>query len=199
MLKSPLGRVGGKAIGTGLSLPLSILILNRRPAMSTIRDVLKSKRSSSVWRVTPETTVYDAVKLMSEKNIGALLVVDAGQVAGIMTERDYSRKIVLMNRTSRETKVSQIMTKEVLYVSPDDSVDGCMALMTERRIRHLPVFEEGVLIGLISIGDIVKSMVSDREFLIEQLTHYITGTSTVDTSSLYGLEKKIPEVRMIGE
>ncbi|HLE65773.1 MAG TPA: CBS domain-containing protein, partial [Burkholderiales bacterium] len=123
----------------------------------------------------PTASVFDAVKFMAEKNIGALLVMQGERIAGIVTERDYARKIILMGRTSKETPVSDIMTSEVMYVRPDQTSDECMALMTENRIRHLPVVDHGKLIGLISIGDLVKDIISEQRFIIDQLEHYIRG------------------------
>ncbi|WP_455382330.1 CBS domain-containing protein [Salinispira pacifica] len=140
-----------------------------------VRGLLQSK-GSEVWSVTPENTVYEALELMAEKNIGAVLVLDSsGQLQGIFSERDYARKIILKGRASRDTRISEIMTKRVFYVEPDQKVDECMALMTAEHIRHVPVLEEGKLIGVISIGDVVKSIISKQEFLIEQLEHYIMG------------------------
>src|SRR5690606_27687213 len=114
--------------------------------------------------------------LMARFNIGALLVMHRGRIVGIVTERDYSRKVVLRDRSSRTTPVRDIMQRQVLYVTPDDAVEGCLVLMTEKRIRHLPVLDDGDLIGLISMGDVVKNVISDQEFVIDQLTHYITGS-----------------------
>lgn len=157
--------------------------------MSTIADVLRSKGSSSVVSIPSEASVYDAVALMAGNNVGSLLVTSKDTIVGILTERDYSRKIVLMNRNSRETKVSQIMNSDVLYVCPEDTTDDCMALMTKFRVRHFPVLSNGELLGLVSIGDIVKVMVSEREFLIEQLTRYITGSPQIDTETLFSPKK----------
>ena len=140
-----------------------------------VRGVLQGK-GNTVWSVAPSTSVYDALKLMAEKNIGAVLVLDeSGNMEGIFSERDYARKIVLMGKTSRDTPVSDIMTKRVFYVEPDQKIDECMALMTKEHIRHVPVLQGGKLMGVISIGDVVKSIISKQEFLIEQLEHYIMG------------------------
>jgi len=143
--------------------------------VKSVAQILKSKPDQIVQTVAPTASVFDAVKFMAEKNIGALLVMQGERIAGIVTERDYARKIILMGRTSKETPVSDIMTSEVMYVRPDQTSDECMALMTENRIRHLPVVDHGKLIGLISIGDLVKDIISEQRFIIDQLEHYIRG------------------------
>jgi CBS domain-containing protein len=143
--------------------------------MKSVAQVLKSKPGQSVESVAPSTSVFDAVKRMAERNIGALLVLEEQKIAGIVTERDYARKIVLMGRSSKETPVRDIMTFPVMYVRPDQTNEECMALMTDNRVRHLPVVDQGKLIGLISIGDLVKDIISEQKFIIEQLEHYITG------------------------
>jgi len=142
--------------------------------MTTVRDILRAK-GNQIWRVSPDTTVFSALELMAEKNVGALVVLDGENLAGIFSERDYARKIILKGKASKETSVEEIMTSDVTTVRPGQSVDECMALMTDKRIRHLPVFEGEKLIGLISIGDVVKAVISEREFIIQQLEHYITG------------------------
>jgi CBS domain-containing protein len=143
--------------------------------MKSVAQVLKSKPRQSVEAVAPSTSVFDAVKLLAEKNIGALLVLDGQRIAGIVTERDYARKIVLLGRSSRETTVGDIMSSPVMYVRPDQTNEECMALMTDNRVRHLPVVDQGRLVGLISIGDLVKDIISEQKFIIEQLEHYIAG------------------------
>jgi CBS domain-containing protein len=143
--------------------------------MKSVAQVLKSKPRQSVEAVAPSTSVFDAVKLLAEKNIGALLVLDGQRIAGIVTERDYARKIVLLGRSSRETTVADIMSSPVMYVRPDQTNEECMALMTDNRVRHLPVVDQGRLVGLISIGDLVKDIISEQKFIIEQLEHYIAG------------------------
>ena len=143
--------------------------------MTSAAQVLKSKPRQTVESVAPSTSVFDAVKLMAEKNIGALLVLEEQKIVGIVTERDYARKIVLMGRSSKETPVRDIMSSPVMYVRPDQTNEECMALMTDNRLRHLPVVDQGKLIGLISIGDLVKDIISEQKFIIEQLEHYITG------------------------
>ena len=142
--------------------------------MYTVRHLLQEK-GNKVWSIAPQASVYDALQLMADKNIGALLVMEKEKVVGIFTERDYARKVVLKGRSSKTTTVGELETVDVLYVSPDDSIENCMALMTEKRLRHLPVVEEGKLIGLVSIGDIVKAVISEREFTIRELERYITG------------------------
>lgn len=143
--------------------------------MSTVADILRSKADSTVHTIAPDATVFEAVQLMAQKNIGALLVTDAGRIVGIVSERDYARKVVLLSRSSRDTPLRDIMTGAVMYVNPQQTSEQCMALMTENRLRHLPVLEDGRLIGLISIGDLVKHIISEQQFVIDQLEHYITG------------------------
>ena len=143
--------------------------------MKTVAQILRSKPDQTVYTITPTASVFDAVKLMAEKSIGALVVVADEQVVGIITERDYARKIVLMARSSKETLVRDIMTSAVMYVRPDQASEECMVLMTENRLRHLPVMEGGKLIGLVPIGDLVKDIISEQKFMIQQLEHYITG------------------------
>jgi CBS domain-containing protein len=143
--------------------------------MTTVAQILKSKPDQTVYTITPAASVFDAVKLMAEKNIGALLVIEGEKIAGLITERDYARKIVLMARSSKETPVRDIMTSQVMYVRSYQTSEECMALMTENRLRHLPVMDKGKLIGLVSIGDLVKDVISEQKFMIEQLEHYIAG------------------------
>lgn len=143
--------------------------------MQTAAQVLKSKPHQTVHTIEPAASVYEAVKLMAEKNVGALLVVEHGKVVGIVSERDYARKVVLLARSSKDTPLRDIMSSPVMYVHPEQTVDQCMALMTENRLRHLPVMDEGRLIGLVSIGDLVKATISEQQFIIEQLEHYISG------------------------
>jgi len=143
--------------------------------MITISHLLQDK-GQAVWSVSPDTTVFDALKLMAEKNVGALLVLDKDKLVGIFSERDYARKVILKGKSSKETPVKEIMSEEVLYVRPNQSIEECMALMTNKRIRHLPVMEGNQLLGIISIGDVVKAVISEQEFVIHQLENYITGT-----------------------
>ena len=143
--------------------------------MKTVAEILKAKGDETVYTVEHTASVFDAVKLMAQKNIGALLVLEQGRIVGMITERDYARKVVLMARSSKDTPLREIMTTSVIYVRPDQSSEECMALMTENRVRHLPVIEDGRLTGLLSIGDLVKSIISEQKFTIEQLQHYISG------------------------
>lgn len=143
--------------------------------MKSIADLLKSKKDQTVYTIGPNESVYSAIRIMAERSVGALLVMEDGKLAGIVTERDYARKIDLMGRSSRETPVHDIMTTAVMYVTPRQTNEECMALMTDNRLRHLPVMENGKLVGLISIGDLVKDVISEQRFIIEQLEHYITG------------------------
>jgi CBS domain-containing protein len=143
--------------------------------MTSVAQILKEKPDRTVYTIGPDASVFDAVKLMAEKNIASLLVLEGEKIVGIITERDYARKIVLMARSSKETRVREVMESQVLYVGPGQASEECMALMTENRVRHLPVMERGKLIGLVSIGDLVKDVISDQKFIIQQLEHYITG------------------------
>jgi CBS domain-containing protein len=142
--------------------------------MKTVRELLRAK-GYDIWSVAPDDSVYDALKLMADKNVGAVLVIEAGNLVGILSERDYARKVILKGKTSKDTPVREIMTEKVVYVRPDQTSDECMALMTNKRVRHLPVVEDDQLIGIISIGDVVKAIMSHQEFMIEQLENYITG------------------------
>jgi CBS domain-containing protein len=144
--------------------------------MTVIAEILKSKSDANVYRVAPTDTVFDAVSLMADKGIGALLVMEGDAIVGIITERDYARKIALMGRTSVETVVSEVMTTSVLCVRSSQTSEQCMQLMTDKRLRHLPVVDDGRLVGMISIGDLVKDIISEQKFIIDQLEHYITGS-----------------------
>jgi CBS domain-containing protein len=143
--------------------------------MKTAADLLKSKLHQTVFTIAPTSSVFEAVQLMADKNIGALVVMEGMRVVGIISERDYARKITLMSRSSRDTPVRDIMTAEVMYVRPEHTTEECMVLMTENRLRHLPVMDGGKLLGLVSIGDLVKDIISEQKFIIEQLEHYISG------------------------
>ncbi len=142
--------------------------------MKTVKQVLDDK-GYQVHSIAPEATVYEALQKMAEEGIGALAVLDAGELAGIVSERDYARKVVLTGRDSRETSVSDIMTKNVVCVSSDIRVDASMSIMTEKCVRHLVVRDDGKINGMISIGDVVKAVIDDQQFTIEQLEHYISG------------------------
>jgi len=143
--------------------------------MKSVAHILKAKADQRVYSIAPGASVLDAVNLMAERNIGALVVMEGEKIVGIITERDYARKIVLMARSSKDTPVRDIMTTSAMYVSPLQTNEECMALMTETRVRHLLVVDSGKLIGLVSIGDLVKDIISEQKFIIEQLEHYITG------------------------
>ena len=150
-------------------------MLFRSGDVMNVNNLLQSKKSQII-SVKPNTSVYDALVLMAEKNIGAVLVTTNDQLVGILSERDYARKIILKGKTSKETKVEEIMTSQVLFVQPEQSVEDCMAIMSDKHIRHLPVLEKGELIGIISIGDVVNAVISEKEFAIKQLENYISGT-----------------------
>jgi len=139
-----------------------------------ISSILHQK-TSALWSVAPQATVFDAIKLMADKNIGALLVMSGGMIAGIFSERDYTRKIALHGKSSKETQVWEIISSNVICVTPDESVEECMRLMTENRVRHLPVVEGASVIGIISIGDLVNWIISTQNAAIEQMEQYITG------------------------
>jgi CBS domain-containing protein len=143
--------------------------------MRSVAQILKSKADPTIYTIGPAASVFEAVKLMAEKNIGALVVIEGERIAGIITERDYARKIVLMARSSKDTLVREIMSPSVMRVRPDQGSVECMGLMTENRVRHLPVVDNDKLIGVVSIGDLVKDIISQQEFVIRQMEHYITG------------------------
>ena|SRR2546425_3609812 len=143
--------------------------------MKSVANILKSKPDPAVYTIAPTASVFEALELMAERSIGALVVTEGEHVVGIITERDYARKVILMARSSKETAVRDIMTSSVMYVRPDHTSEECMVLMTENRLRHLPVMDSGKLVGLVSIGDLVKDIISEQKFMIEQLEHYITG------------------------
>jgi len=140
--------------------------------MTTVAQVLE-KKVGGVLSVTPESSVYDALELMAEREIGAVVVLEGKRLAGILSERDYARKVVLLGKASRDTPVSEIMTSKVVCVFPTNTVDECMALMTDKRIRHLPVLVENAVVGVISIGDVVKETIAEQRFMIAQLEQYI--------------------------
>ena len=152
-----------------------LTILQESKAMTAVADILKSKAEAIVHSIEPTASVFEALQRMAEKRIGALLVMEGEAIVGILTERDYARKIALLGRTSALTLVCDVMTKSVMFVKPAQTSQQCMALMTDNRLRHLPVVDDGKLVGLISIGDLVKDIISEQQFTIEQLEHYITG------------------------
>jgi CBS domain-containing protein len=142
--------------------------------MMTVKDILQTK-GQNVLSITPDATVYEALKIMADKNVGALVVLDGENVAGIISERDYARKVILHGKSSREMRVGEIMTARVYYMRPEQNLQECMAQMTDRHVRHLPILEEGRLVGIISIGDVVKAIIADQESTIKLLENYITG------------------------
>ncbi len=137
-----------------------------------VSQILKTK-GDKVWSIAPQETAYKALELMSEKNLGALLVIDKGKIVGLFTERDYARKVILKGKSSKTTNVSELMTKEVLFVDPETSVEDCMSLMTENFVRHLPVMEKKHLVGMVTQGDVVKQLIADQKFKNEELERYI--------------------------
>jgi CBS domain-containing protein len=142
--------------------------------MKTVRQLLRGK-GPGVLSVSPETPVFEALQVMAEKNVGALLVVEREELVGIFSKRDYARKVILKGKSSKETPVKDIMSSHVLYVRPEQTIEDCMALMTDKHVRHLPVLDQGKLVGVISIGDVVKALIDEQQFIIEQLQNYITG------------------------
>ncbi len=142
--------------------------------MTYVEQLLKTK-GNEIWSIAPQATVYEALQRMSEKDVGALLVLDKGNLVGIFSERDYARKLILKGRFSKDTTVGELMTREVLYIESQSTIEDCMALMTAKRVRHLPVLENERLIGIVTIGDVVKQIISDQEFTIQQLERYIKG------------------------
>jgi CBS domain-containing protein len=141
---------------------------------ATVRQILQSK-GGNIWSVAPQVTVFEALVLMAEKDVGALVVVENGKLVGIFSERDYARKVVLKGRSSKDTQVGELMSSDVLYVHPDQTIDECMALMTNKHFRHLPVLDNDKLIGIITIGDAVKAVIADQEVMIDSLENYIRG------------------------
>lgn len=142
--------------------------------MATVSNILKAK-GNVTYSITPDTMVYEALEIMVEKNVSALVVIKNEKLAGIFTERDYARKVILKGKASKETLIGDIMTEDLVTVTPGSSINDCMQLMTSRFIRHLPVVSEGNLVGIISIGDVVKFIIEEQKFIIENMEHYITG------------------------
>ena len=142
--------------------------------MKTVKDVLQTK-GHDVLSITPDATVYEALKIMADKNVGALVVLNGETVAGLLSERDYARKVILHGKSSKEMQVREIMTAKVYYMRPEQTLQDCMAQMTDKRVRHLPVLEGVRLVGIISIGDVVKEIIADHESTIKLLENYITG------------------------
>ena len=142
---------------------------------ATIREIL-SHKGTQAWSISPEATVFDAIQMMADKNVGALLVTEENRLVGIISERDYTRKVALHGKTSKETRVREIMPDAMVAVTPDDSVEDCMRLMTENRVRHLPVVEGPNVVGIVSIGDLVNWIISTQSAHIEQMEQYISGS-----------------------
>ncbi len=143
--------------------------------MRTVRDILRMK-GHDVWSVDANSTVYNALSLMADKNVGALVVLEEGKLVGIFSERDYARKVILKGKSSLNTPVKEIMTSTVFCVRPDQAIEDCMVLMTDKRIRHLPVLEDDQLVGIVSIGDVVKEIIAEQGITIQQLENYIVGS-----------------------
>ncbi len=139
-----------------------------------VKQILDSK-GRDIWSVNPENSVFEVIKIMAEKGVGALLVMEDDELVGIVSERDYARKVILKGRSSKGTPVKDIMTRDVITTEPEKSIEDCMTLMTEKRIRHLPVVFDEKVVGVLSIGDLVKSIIADQQFQIEQLENYITA------------------------
>jgi len=147
---------------------------NTMPKTTTVKEIL-SEKGHEIWSISPDTTVFDALRSMSEKGVGALVVLENGKVVGVFSERDYARKVTLAGKSEKTLPVKEIMTKRVVFVKPENTTEECMALMTDKHIRHLPVVVDDELVGIISIGDIVNAIISKQEYVIEQLGNYITG------------------------
>ena len=143
--------------------------------MTTIAQLLNTK-GNQIWSVEPKATIFKALEIMSEKEIGALLVMEDGKLTGIFSERDYARKVILKGKSSKETLVGELMTKKVFYIDPKKTINDCMAIMTDKHVRHLPVIENDKVIGIVTIGDVVNQIISEQEFTIQHLENYITGT-----------------------
>jgi len=144
--------------------------------MKTVKQLLQAK-GRDIWSIAPDASVYEALLLMADKDVGALLVLDDKEnLVGILSERDYARKVILRGKSSKDTPARDIMTQRVVYVRPEQTIEDCMALMTDKHIRHLPVLEDKAVVGVISIGDVVKTIISEQEFIIAQLENYITGS-----------------------
>ena len=155
-------------------MPLSDPDVKSLAMVETVRSILKTK-GNQIWSLSPEATVYDAIALMAEKSVGALLVVADAKLAGIISERDYARKVILRGHSSKETRVADIMTRDLVTVTPEHTVAECMRIMTDRHVRHLPVLEGEKLAGMISIGDVVRAIIAAQTDTIRQLSSYITG------------------------
>ena len=142
--------------------------------MITVRKIL-GRKGSGVWTIGPQKTAYEALQLMADKDIGALLVVDGESIVGIFSERDYARKVILKGKSSKSTFVAELMSTPVFYIEPDKTIEDCMALMTAKRMRHLPVLDKGALMGMVSIGDVVNALITEQKIAIRDLENYISG------------------------
>ena len=143
--------------------------------MTTIAQLLNTK-GNQIWSVEPKATIFEALEIMSEKEIGALLVMEDGKLTGIFSERDYARKVILKGKSSKETQVGELMTKKVFYIDSQKTINDCMAMMTAKRIRHVPVIEDNQVVGIVTIGDVVNQIISEQEVTINHLENYITGS-----------------------
>ena len=143
--------------------------------MQTVRDLIRTKDSQEIWSISPDATVYEALQQLADKKVGALLVMHDGKIDGILSERVCVRKVDLAGKLSRDVKVVEIMTSHVLYLDINQPLEECMAVMTEKKVRHLPVFDGSKLVGIVSVGDVLKEVISDQKFMIDQLSRYITG------------------------
>ena len=143
--------------------------------MTTIAQLLNTK-GDQIWSVEPKATIFEALEIMSEKEIGALLVMEDGKLTGIFSERDYARKVILKGKSSKETPVGELMTKKVFYIDPQKTINDCMAMMTAKRIRHVPVIKDNQVMGIVTIGDVVNQIISEQEVTINHLENYITGS-----------------------
>jgi CBS domain-containing protein len=159
----------------GSSCRATTLPRDREVAMKTVKDVLNAK-VKQISSIAPDATVFEALKLMAEKEVGALLVMEGDRLIGVLSERDYARKVIIQGKSSKETSVREIMSEKVMVVNPANTIEECMALMTEKYVRHLPVVENGKVTGVVSIGDVVKSIISEQHFIIDNLVKYITGS-----------------------
>ena len=145
--------------------------------MTVVKQLLEEK-GHQVWSISPDAKVFDAIKMMDDKNVGAVVVIEEGQPVGLFSERHYARNVFLKGKTSPTTRLGDVMETRVVYVKPHQTIEECMAIMSTQRVRHLPVLDDGHLVGIISIGDLVKAVISDKDFVIEQLVHYIHGLPT---------------------
>lgn len=157
--------------------------------MQRVNDIL-ARKGRQVWTVQASQTVYEALQVLAEKDIGALLVCDGDHAVGMFSERDYARQVILKGKSSKETPVAEVMSAPILYAHPEQKIEECMALMTDRRVRHLPVEHDGTIVGMISIGDVVKALLDEKQFLIEQLEGYIASGGWAELALATGGEKR---------